>query len=330
MLLLSANFDFHGWRYGPFHGFPLGVESRLATLTLDTNDLSKLSEISNRPDLPSTFQPDNISQLVTAVPALFNMLNIRRAIIPAANGHCSARALARYYATLVDGGVTPPPHSSFSEPPLGSHPHIPNFPFEKTSKKQKDKKNKDVASASMNEANDCDHKTNYCTDFKDGDNHRTRKSSTDSYARLVNDSSCSTSSASTPNIFASGDNSRKNDVITIFSNPKIHDAFLGVGEYGNLVMPNGKFGLGFRRFSSNDGSFAGFGHSGMGGSTGFCDIENRFAIAVTLNKMSFGDVTRKIIQFVCSELNIPLPEEFSVSGGRGPDAELSIGRPIIN
>jgi hypothetical protein len=54
--------------------------------------------------------------------------------------------------------------------------------------------------------------------------------------------------------------------------PRIHDEFMGVGEYRNLVLPNGKFGLGFRRFSSSDGSFYGFGHSGMGGSIGFCDI----------------------------------------------------------
>ena len=63
---------------------PPGVESRLASLTLDKDDFSKLSKIASRPELPSTFQPENISQLVTAVPALFNMLNVRRAIIPGA------------------------------------------------------------------------------------------------------------------------------------------------------------------------------------------------------------------------------------------------------
>ncbi|KAJ6758815.1 ABC1 FAMILY PROTEIN [Salix koriyanagi] len=65
------------------------------------------------------------------------MLNVRRAIIPSANGHCSARALARYYAALVDGGLVPPPHSSLSKPPLVLHPHILKFPSEITSKKQK-------------------------------------------------------------------------------------------------------------------------------------------------------------------------------------------------
>ncbi|KAL9376030.1 hypothetical protein Peur_030150 [Populus x canadensis] len=109
-------------------GIPPGAESPLASLTLDEEDFSKLSKIASRPELPSTFQPENISQLVTAVPALFNMLNVRRAIIPSANGYCSARALARYYAALVDGGLVPPPHSSLSKPPLGTHPHILKFP----------------------------------------------------------------------------------------------------------------------------------------------------------------------------------------------------------
>jgi hypothetical protein len=183
---------------------PPGVESRLASLTLDKEDFSKLSKIASRPELPSTFQPENISQLVTVVPALLNMLNVRRAIIPGANGHCSARALARYYAALVDGGLVPPPHSSLSKPLLGTHPHIPKFPSENTSKKQKGKKSKAAGSASK----------------------KKRK----------------------------------------------------------WLLPNGKFGLGFRRFSSS------------GGSTGFCDNKNRFAIAVTLNKMSLGTATRRIVQ----------------------------------
>ncbi|KAJ6434716.1 hypothetical protein OIU84_000035 [Salix udensis] len=286
-------------------GIPPGVESRLASLTVDKEDFSKLSKIASRPELPSTFQPENISQLVTVVPALFNMLNVRRAIIPSANGHCSARALARYYAALVDGGLVPPPHSSLSKPPLGTHPHIPKFPSEITSKKQKVKT------------------------FKDGDNGR--ESNGDGYTRLANDNTGgSNSDASPPKGFAASENSRQNNVIEIFNNPRIHDELMGVGEYRNLVLPNGKFGLGFRRFSSSDGSFYGFGHSGLGGSTGFCDIKNRFAIAVTLNKMSFGSATRRIIQFVCSELNVPLPNEFSVLSETVPDEESSILRPMIN
>ncbi|KAF2302780.1 hypothetical protein GH714_008345 [Hevea brasiliensis] len=90
-------------------------------------------------DLSFFFQLSDIAQQLCTLPALFNTLNVFVAIIPAANGHCSARALARYYAALVDGGTIPLPHSSFSKPPLGSHPHIPKFPSEKTSKRQKGK-----------------------------------------------------------------------------------------------------------------------------------------------------------------------------------------------
>ncbi|KAB5513723.1 hypothetical protein DKX38_027629 [Salix brachista] len=57
------------------------------------------------------------------------------------------------------------------------------------------------------------------------------------------------------------------------------------------------------------------------------EIWIRFAIAVTLNKMSFGTATRRIIQFVCSELNVPLPDEFSVLSETVPDEVL---RPMIN
>ena len=95
-------------------------------------------------------------------------------------------------------------------------------------------------------------------------------------------------------------------------------------------MPNGKFGLRFRRSISKDGSLVGFGHSGLGGSTGFADMNNRFAIAVTVNKMSFGAVTGNIINFVCSELNIPVPEEFSIFSEMGPNAQICLGRLLNN
>ncbi|XP_026419065.1 uncharacterized protein LOC113314958 [Papaver somniferum] len=61
-----------------------GVESRLATLTLDMEDLKCLSNIGNRPDLPSSFQPEHPSQLVTVLPT---------------------RVLPPYSATLAGGGV---------------------------------------------------------------------------------------------------------------------------------------------------------------------------------------------------------------------------------
>ncbi|KAL4625105.1 hypothetical protein ACB092_05G000200 [Castanea dentata] len=276
-------------------GIPPGVESRLATLTIDKDDLQKLSGTCghlatttlDKDDLqnlsriisrfglhiPSSFQPGDISQLATTLTVLFNSLNIRRAIIPAANGHCSARALARYYAALADGGMVPRLHSSSSKPPLGSHPHIPKFLSPKTSKTQKGSKTKEVFAASISRTNDYEPKPNY------GDLSHCRNTSNYSCTRLVNDSGNSNSI---------GMNDSSED-----SNPR-----------NNSVR--------FRRCNSKDGSLVGFGHSGLGGSSGFADMNNRFAIDVTLNKMTLGAVTGNIINFVCSELNIPVPEEFSI------------------
>ncbi|KAJ9556265.1 hypothetical protein OSB04_010879 [Centaurea solstitialis] len=242
-----------------------GVESRLATLTLDTNDLSRFYEISSPRasscssssfNSSSIFQVDVLAGLVP----LFNTLNVRRAILPAANGHFSARALTRFYATLVDGGVVPPPHSSASQPLLGTHPHIPTattivIPEKKRVGKKKGSKKE---------------------------------------PRL--------------------------DSSKIFYNPKqkVFDSFLGLGDYKKLTFPDGKFGLGFKRVCSTNGSLIGFGHAGLGGSTAYCDIGNRFAISVTLNKLSFGSVTRDIIQLVCSELELPIPEDYADSGLAAP------------
>ena len=309
------------------NGSSPGVESRLATLTLDKDDFQKLSGIGNRPDMPSTFQPGDISQVVTTLPVVFNMLNIRRAIIPAANGHCSARALARYYAALADGGMVPRPHSSSSKPPLGSHPHIPKFSSsQNVSKRRKGGKSKEESAVSINRTNESEEIPNY------SDVSHSRNTSGDGSTKLVNDSSNSNSNSNRISTTDSSEDSnpRNNSVGRIFSNPRIHEAFLGVGEYENLALPNSAFGLGFRRTKSKEGSLLGFGHSGMGGSTGFADMNNRFAIAVTLNKMSIGSVTGNIINFVCSELNIPVPAEFSRFSEMGADAESSFGRPLIN
>ncbi|KAI3977057.1 hypothetical protein MKX01_032172 [Papaver californicum] len=278
-------------------GVPPGVESRLATLTVDMEDLKSLSNIGDRPDLPSSFQLQNLSQLVTTLPMLFNSLNIRRAIIPAANGHCSARALARYYAALADGGMVPPSHSASSKNSLGSHPHIPKFPTAQKSKKKGTQIREVLFLKSLTKRTDQNRSTN-----------------------AGSGSSCKSSETSKDDL------ETMTKVDRIFSNPKVLDAFLGVGDYRNMVIPNGKFGLGFRRFDSTDGSISSFGHTGMGGSTGFCDTKHNFAIAVTLNKMSLGSVTKNIIQLVCSELNLPVPEEYSKRDEKGPDAQT----PLIN
>ncbi|ERN12506.1 uncharacterized protein LOC18440724 isoform X2 [Amborella trichopoda] len=261
---------------GEFYiGIPPGVESRLATLTLDTDDLETFAGRIGQ------------ANTVSALPVLFNTLNIRRAIIPAANGHFSARALARFYATLVSGGSIPPPHSP-REPPLGSHPHIPKFPSQETKiKTKRSSKNKNTAKT----------------------NNDKKHSNEDLPSGSINHN----------NKFYNGNGTSSDGNTKIFKSPSIRDAFMGVGDYEGLVLPNGKFGLGFRRFGSGC-----FGHSGMGGSTGFCDVKHGFAMAVTLNKMSLGGVTRKVVQLVCSELGVPLPVDFAETGETGPDMQPTI------
>ncbi|XP_038897790.1 uncharacterized protein LOC120085710 [Benincasa hispida] len=304
-------------------GIPPGVETRLATLTPNLDDVQKFSAI-NRSDLPSTFQPAMIAQFASTLTPLFNMLNTRRAIIPAANGHCSARALARYYAALADGGVIPPPHSSSSQPPLGSHPHIPKFTSE-IPKKQKAARSKDSHTNVNN-----DHEKNSSSAEIAEDNSIFRTTSNTGYTRLLNDSS-SSSNTNDPStkVDTRNVNAGNKFVGKMYKDPRIHDAFLGKGEYENYTIPNGKFGLGFSRLRSEEGSFIGFGHSGMGGSTGFCNIDHRFAMSVTVNKISLGGVTASIIQLVCSELNIPLPVEFS-SPGLSDGQHSRVETPLIN
>ncbi|KAG6387861.1 hypothetical protein SASPL_153055 [Salvia splendens] len=257
-------------------GILVGVESRLATLTSDMEDIKRLSEITQRPDIPANFQSQiqDASEIASAIPALFNTLFARRAIIPAANAHSSARALARYYAALVDQGAIPPPHASPAQPKLGSHPHIPKFTTLKSTKKRKGALKKDSRAK---------------------------------YTKVPTDDASSSSSSSS---VARGEHGNDQTTAKLFTNRRIHDAFVGAGEYEKLTLPGGQFGLGFKRSYSEDGKLIGFGHSGIGGSTGYCDIDNRFSISITLNKLNMGGVTAKIMQLVCSELNIPLPADF--------------------
>uniref|UniRef100_A0A0A8Z915 Uncharacterized protein n=1 Tax=Arundo donax TaxID=35708 RepID=A0A0A8Z915_ARUDO len=41
--------------------------------------------------------------------------------------------------------------------------------------------------------------------------------------------------------------------------------------------------------------------------------------------MSLGSVRRGIVRFVCEELGVPVPDEFSASGEKGPDMVLNLG-----
>lgn len=275
--------------------FPLsGVESRLAALTVDTEELQKLSGIRAGPGVPPELL-SNVAQMASGVPAVFNTLNVRRAIIPAANGHCSARALTRYYAALARGGYVPPPHSASSKPLLGSHVHTPKLPTAPLKKKKGTGKKK------------CDSSAGNPQDASNSDKN--------GYSQLR------TSDAAEDEAQGAGSASR------IFSSDKILDAFMGIGEYQSMIHPDGKFGLGFRRYNNSSGKLSCFGHSGMGGSTGFCDVENDFAIAVMVNKMSLGSVTRSIVRFVCEELGLPVPDEYSATGEKGPDMVLNLTPP---
>lgn len=259
--------------------------------------------------------------MLTTLPATFNTLNVRRAILPAANGHCSARALARYYAALADGGVIPPPHSTSSKPLLGSHPHIPKFSAKKIDKKSKGRKSKGayvaLSTSDKSEPVTTDEHT-INLNGRDESHISIDSVPTAGSSRSSNNNNITTTSATDHHEYGS----------KIFNDESIHDAFLGAGQYENMIFPNGSFGLGFKRIKSKDGFLIGFGHSGMGGSTGFCDMNNRFAVSVTVNKMSFGSVTAAIIKFICSELNLPVPVEYSGSGG--PDISASLEKPIIN
>lgn len=76
-------------------GIPDGVEARLATL--QTQGLGEGLPIPPDHDFFKAMPPD----LPTSV---FNEMRVRKACIPSANGHFSARALAKMYAALANGG----------------------------------------------------------------------------------------------------------------------------------------------------------------------------------------------------------------------------------
>ena len=251
----------------------------LKSLTSSVERFAEPSETVMKQATPKdAFGGRDAMSTITALPVLFNTLFVRRAIIPAANGHFSARALARYYATLATEGLVPPPSSS-SEPPLGSHPQKPM-----------DKKFDPLAKRSK----------------KDGTKRADRNT------KVVTD-------IESPKVVEPSSSGR------IFSNARIHDAFLGAGEYSNLAYTQEKFGLGFRRITSGDSNSGGedvigFGHSGVGGSTGFCYPAHNFVFAITLNKLSQGGVTAQIVRLVTRELGLPCPAMYSsVDADRGPD-----------
>jgi CubicO group peptidase (beta-lactamase class C family) len=80
-----------------FIGVPDGVENRLATL-----DFSASSGVAS--PLPIPDDHDFYKAMPKNSELDFNDMRVRRACLPAANGHFSARALARMYGALANGG----------------------------------------------------------------------------------------------------------------------------------------------------------------------------------------------------------------------------------
>ncbi len=83
-------------------GIPDGVEDRLATLqsapkpTPEQAAASPLAQLPKDHDFFKAMPPDS--------PLDFNDMAVRKACIPSANGHFTARALAKMYAALANGG----------------------------------------------------------------------------------------------------------------------------------------------------------------------------------------------------------------------------------
>jgi CubicO group peptidase (beta-lactamase class C family) len=80
-----------------FVGIPDGVDDRLATL-VEMGNGDGLAQLPIPPD------HDFFKAMPIDTQFSFNDMQIRKACIPAANGHFSARALARMYAALANGG----------------------------------------------------------------------------------------------------------------------------------------------------------------------------------------------------------------------------------
>jgi CubicO group peptidase (beta-lactamase class C family) len=80
-------------------GIPDGVEDRLATLIELEGDFSS--------EMPVVIDDDHdfFKAMPRANDFSFNDMRIRKACIPAANGHFTARALARMYGALANGGA---------------------------------------------------------------------------------------------------------------------------------------------------------------------------------------------------------------------------------
>ncbi|GAQ87218.1 ABC1 family protein [Klebsormidium nitens] len=210
----------------------------------------------------------NVGNLA-ALPLVFNNLFVRRACIPSANGHFSARALARFYASMARAGAIPPAHPGW-----------------------------DRSTETPQKAAE-----------KGGD-----KSRPGLFRRGVKKGSVAEETPAPIDVALSSDG-------RLFDRPaeQVFAGITGVGPYAPLVPPESHWGLAFGRFflpgvsaaDQSGGRVIAFGHSGMGGSTAFCDPEHDFAIAVTINKMTVAhNETKAVVRLVCEQLGVPVPASF--------------------
>ena len=85
-----------------FVGIPDGVEDRLASLK--TQDPPSAEEAARSPFAQIPKDHDFFKAMPAHMGYNFNSMEVRKACLPAANGHFSARALARMYGALANGG----------------------------------------------------------------------------------------------------------------------------------------------------------------------------------------------------------------------------------
>eukprot|EP00850_Spirogloea_muscicola_P013679 SM000094S24696 [mRNA] locus=s94:204833:212175:- [translate_table: standard] len=329
---------------GEFYiGIPPGVETRLATLALDpaiatsseavaiaraasqttqgsatgTMDAGNSGRQAGGGDGAAAAAPDRTPGGITqSVASTFNALYMRRSIVPAANGHFSARALARYYAMLAAGGVVPDvPATPAGTPPLGkSAPALEAVaPSLRAERRWTLWRRGEVAKGRSAARVDAD--------FIDVEAKRQPLLGS-AAARTVAADASTTAVVAAKAWPDDGDGSSgAEDVpkLRIFQSDDVVDACVGAGAYAALCLPDGHFGLGFQRFHATEGtaaagppaSGAAFGHIGLGGSVAFCNPAHGLAVAVTLNLLSeTREPTAAVVHLVCSELDVPVPAMF--------------------
>lgn len=219
---------------------------------------------SGTPPAGSLESVEGVDKAAEQLPLVFNSLFVRRAVIPSANGHFSARALARYYAALAaEGKIPPPPPTALaSQPPLGTTAPKPRAPSPEegagnaggvvaylrraagsvgslvgsvlgTRPGKGHPGGPELDSDSLGEK----HSTGIAVlEEERGQGARASGDSTgDEYRHLTGD------------VYADG-NASSRQPQRLFGHPKAVDSFLGIGDFAEHADPYSHFGLGFVRF----------------------------------------------------------------------------------